>query len=73
MGMIIIYVFVGIDLGIVWGFVKLVEERFRELVEFNNILKNFMFINEDIEEIVKDIGVRRRVFFLRERDRKSVV
>lgn len=65
MGTITIHVPAGIDPRIARGFAKLVEERLRELAELNNILKNSTLTNEDIEEIAKDIGARRRAFFER--------
>jgi hypothetical protein len=63
MGTITIHVPEGIDPRIAKGFAKLVEERLRELSELDNLLKNSQLTDEDIEEITREIGARRRAFF----------
>lgn len=65
MGTITIHVPEGIDPKIAKGFAKLVEERLRELAELDHLLKNSELTDEDIEEITKEIGARKRAFFER--------
>ena len=63
MGTITIHIPEGVDPSIARGLAKLVEERLRELAELNDLLKNSELTDEDIEEITREIGTRRRAFF----------
>jgi hypothetical protein len=63
MSTITIHISEGIDPRIAKGFAKLVEERLRELSELNDLLENSQLTDDDIEEITREIRMRRRAFF----------